>query len=326
MRTTPHPAPAAARRELPGNARRSAGARLLSAALLAAAAAGCSGTTAGGSAKPGPPPLGPVPSVTAPEQVSYPTDPYRVTPEQARLVLQAQDAVMAECMRGFGFTARPTIALGVDEAPVTRLTRSGLYGYFDVAGASTKGYDTFVRLPARQPGTDGPPPSAEELSALNGDDPATRQPVTRVGGRPVPPGGCAAKGREAFRGEEFPLGDAALPDGGPKIPAGDARLTDAYAAWSTCMKDRGFDYPDPMAALGDPRWHDSRAATPNEIATATADIACKLAHNTVGVLVALQSAYDKQYLEAKAAELAAYRQRKDDLLRRAAQVATRGRG
>ncbi|MFJ9693701.1 hypothetical protein [Kitasatospora sp. NPDC101183] len=222
-------------------------------------------------------------------------------------------------MRGFGFTARPTIAVGLDEAPVTRLTRSGVYGYFDIAKASAKGYDRFREMPPEPAGA--VPLSKDEQSALTGNDPTTHQPATSVGGKPVPPGGCNGKARETFKSDEFSIDDSALPDGGPKVPPSDPRLKAAYAAWSTCMKGKGFDYRDPVAAIGDPRWHDSRTATTAEIATATADIDCKLSNNTVGVVVAVQTAYDKKYIEANTAELAAYRQRTEDLLRRAGQAA-----
>ncbi|MBO1418529.1 hypothetical protein [Streptomyces sp. FH025] len=307
---------------------------LVTAALLS----GC--TARGGSDPAGPPALGAVPTITEASQVSLPTDPYLVTPAQNRLMVQARDAVTAECMRGFGFAGRPTVVLGAEEAQRGRQTRSTLYGYFDTDRAGALGYDLTVRFADQSAPADAQPPaSVAEQIALTGTDPATHQPVPALDGRPVPTGGCARKGLDALRDADgLSYGEGTLPDGGPKVPADDPRITAAYAAWSRCMKDEGYDYPDPVSAIADPKWHPpagtpaaatAQASTgpglgtgpgpgPEEIATATADLRCKLAENTVGTIVAVQTAYGKRYVETHAAQLADRRQRLDDLVHRAA--------
>ncbi|MBV2152681.1 hypothetical protein [Kitasatospora sp. SUK 42] len=303
---------------------------IASGVLVAALMSGC--TARDGSAPAGPPALGAVPTITEAGQVGLPTDPYLVTPAQNRLLVQARDAVTAECMRGFGFAGRPTTVLGEEEAERARRTRGTLYGYFDTDRAGARGYDLNVRFANQSaPADTRPPASAAEQIALSGIDPATRQAVPSLDGRPVPPGGCARQGLDAFHDADgLAYGEGAMPDGGPKVPADDPRITAAYAAWSRCMKDEGYDYPDPVAAISDPKWHppadnpataEARAAAgpaPEEIATATADLRCKLAGNTVGTIVAVQTAYGKRYVEAHAAQLADQRQRLDDLVRRAA--------
>ncbi|MFK0191113.1 hypothetical protein [Kitasatospora sp. NPDC090308] len=41
--------------------------------------------------------------------------------------------------------------------------------------------------------------------------------------------------------------------------------------WSPCTTEAGFDCPDPLAALSDPRWRRTPRPTPQELRTATAD-------------------------------------------------------
>jgi len=68
------------------------------------------------------------------------------------------------------------------------------------------------------------------------------------------------------------------------------------------MRDKGFDYPDPRAAVFDQQWQSSQAngsgVTPQEIATAVADMDCKVSTNLVGWAVAVQSAYDQAYIDS----------------------------
>lgn len=296
--------------------------RVLALVLGAAAlgVAGCGGS--GGQApRADPPALAAVPTVTEPGQVTFPTDAYLVTPEQIREIVRGQDAVAAQCMGEYGFAGRPTGLVGLDDMVGERTTRSLVYGYFDVAGAATKGYaNTAVQGPPEAQAGAGPM-SEQEQTALTGADPRTGQPVTTLAGKPLPKGGCLQRARDVLGGPVPNPTSGDLPDGGPKVPVSDPRLVEAFAKWSACMKEKGFDYKEPVNAIGDPAWRQqAQGPSPQEIATATADVACKVANNTVGVVVAVQTAYDKQYIEANATKLADYRKRIDDMLRKAAQL------
>jgi hypothetical protein len=208
--------------------------------------------------------------------------------------------------------------------PRYRLTRSYLYGFFDPSIAATKGYDA-VQPPAAAPTTGGTRMSNDEQTAMTGSDPTTHQPVDKVNGRPLPHGGCNQQGVDAIGGPPPNIDDRALPDGGPHIPVSDPRVTDAYAKWSDCMRGKGYAYKDPIAAISDQAWgQEPNGASAKQIATATADIQCKVANNTVGVIVAVEIAYDKQYVDSHAQALTAYRQHIDDDLAKAATVVGRG--
>ncbi|MFJ8040307.1 hypothetical protein ACIRBX_07320 [Kitasatospora sp. NPDC096147] len=295
--------------------------RVITAALAVLTAAGCSSSGADRPAEP-PPALGTVATITEPGQIALPIDDYLVTTAQVRQIVKAQDLLAAECLRGYGLTGRPTVLVGLEDMVAGRLTRSLVYGYFDVANAGSKGYAAVRNATPPPPGAPLDEATADRNHiALTGADPRTGQPVTTLDGKPVPAGGCQQKSREALGGATPNPDTGDLPEGGPKVPAGDPRLVDAFAKWSACMKEKGFEYKDPGAAIGDPAWQQQTAQpSPQEIATASADIACKLAHNTVGIAVAVQTAYAKRYVEANAAKLTAYKQRTDDMLRKAAEL------
>ncbi|MFJ5230093.1 hypothetical protein ACIQBJ_09360 [Kitasatospora sp. NPDC088391] len=297
-------------------------ARVLALALgvTALGLAGCGGPD-GHPPQAAPPALAAVPTVTEPGQVTFPTDAYLVTPEQIREIVRAQDAVAARCMGEYGFAGRPTGLVGLDDMVGERTTRSLVYGYFDVANAATKGYANTAPQRLPEDPTGAGPMSAQEQTALTGADPATGQPVTTLAGKPLPKGGCLQQARDVLGGPVPNPASGDLPDGGPKIPVSDPRLVEAFAKWSACMKEKGFDYKEPVNAIGDPAWQrQTQGPSPQEIATAGADVACKVANNTVGIVVAVQTAYDKQYIEANAAKLTDYRKRIDDMLRKAAQL------
>jgi hypothetical protein len=132
----------------------------------------------------------------------------------------------------------------------------------------------------------------------------------------------------------MPADSGQLPDGGPKVPPTDPRIVDANARWSDCMKSKGFSYASPWAAYFDPKWRSmprpgtlSRTHTPQEIATATADQDCKLSTNLMGIAVAVEAAYDKQYIDSHAAALSAFKLSLDDRLAKARRIiATGGAG
>ena len=88
----------------------------------------------------------------------------------------------------------------------------------------------------------------------------------------------------------------------------DDRLLAAFKLWSGCMARAGFSYSQPWAANDQGRWKDPRSRD-EQILTATADVACKHEVNLVGIWVAVESAYQRQLMQAHGNALADARQR-----------------
>jgi hypothetical protein len=98
------------------------------------------------------------------------------------------------------------------------------------------------------------------------------------------------------------------PDGGPTVPLTDSRIVAAQANWVNCMKEKGYNYNSLKDV--DAKYHGNmQKASSEEIAAANADIQCKIQTNLVGIGVAVQTAYDNQYIDAHRNELQAMKQK-----------------
>jgi hypothetical protein len=88
-----------------------------------------------------------------------------------------------------------------------------------------------------------------------------------------------------------------------------AKLPDvlrATAGWSRCMKAAGSDYPDPPAAIADPRWNlDSPTPSPEEIVVASNDVRCKGESRLVEVQARAETAIQQRAIAADPARFAA---------------------
>ncbi|MEV7777763.1 hypothetical protein [Kitasatospora sp. NPDC088351] len=299
-------------------------AALAGCAALAAVVTGCGSGDADRTAAP---PLGPVPVITEPGQITLPIDAYELTDAQRLQLARAVDAAVDQCMRGYGLRGRSNTPTAVT---VTGLpdpgprARDGLYGFFNPATGGRNGYESRTHTEPLMPDDDTPATEAEEL-ALTGAVRGGRPENAHVSNKAVPAGGCREEGRAAVDADDL-LRGSRLPDGGPQVPSNDPRITEAHATWSTCMQGKGYSYADPFAAMTDPKWRAGNPTVdtpigPDEIATATADLECKLTGNTVGVVTAVQAAYDRRYIDSHAQQLAARAQRLDEALRKAARLA-----
>ncbi|MFG2720896.1 hypothetical protein ACGFW5_21740 [Streptomyces sp. NPDC048416] len=287
--------------------------------------AGCSGRAS----RPPAPALGPIPTITSVDAIHVPIDAYIPTSAQFLALQKAADVVSARCMRGYGLPYHPPVMDGFDGFARQNKVRTALYGFFDLSTARGKGYDTELASPD---GTSGEVPyTPTEMGVLRGQS-ATGTTVATYKDKKVPAGGCRQQGIAAIGGPPVVPTAEALPEQGPVVPSDEPHMKAVNARWSACMRDKGFDYPDPWAAYTSPKWRSAAAGsslrqashTSEEIATATADVECKLSTNLVGVAVAVEIAYDRQYIEAHSAQLAQFQRALDDRLRTAARLTSTG--
>lgn len=268
----------------------------LIAAALVGALAGCS------SSIPQPPAIGPVTAVSAPDQIHRPIDRYTLSVADARILHRGAQIAIADCMKRFGFPPEPGPAADMTAAAQQVRSRSAVYGFFSPQTAAQNGYSIHQKLPA-EVGVPAPADQAEVDEGVLPDGTV----ATSYHGMPIPKGGCIHAGLAEVGGSPpLPLDISPLPDHGPRVPSTDPRLTAVDAAWSKCMSNRGYRYVTPVDAISDPKWRASQTTTPDEIATATADIECKQATNLVGIAVAIESAYDDQYIASHTDALRAY--------------------
>lgn len=256
------------------------------------------------------PPLGQIPTITSAAQISRPIDAYVPNVNDVKDYDKALEILVNKCMQPFGLQAPTAVNYGLDESATKDKTATKLYGYFDPTADTSKGYDR-VRFDDT--------PSSSSMSVAQqvefGTD-TSGQPVPAYNGKTIPQGGCHKIAQNELGGREPQPFVEALPGGGPTVPETDPRLKDANKQWSSCMARRGYKYTSPSSAFLDPRWIPAPGASPAEaaafkhssieVATAQADIACKTSTNYMGTMIALESAYDNQYIASNKGQLSQF--------------------
>ncbi|WP_331447672.1 hypothetical protein [Streptomyces xanthochromogenes] len=283
------------------------------AAVALLAAAGWSGSARPHDA----PTIGAIPKITNSAQIKpLPLDAYTLNQQQYLDTLNAQRVLARSCMTQYGIDWHGSDV--IDPAPVGQKldtlfliideNRAAQYGYHSPDDHSEDGKKT---------GT-GSDPTPVEKSVFTG---TYKGPD--INGHSVPKGGCnAVVEAELSKGGAAGVGvfDAANVMLGPyQQSKADSRVEDAFSAWSTCMKGKGYAYGTPNDAVNDPAWR-SPQPSPTELATARADVACKQQTNVVGIWWAVLTAYENQYIDQHAEELTKVKRQVDATLRNSATI------
>lgn len=190
---------------------------------------------------------------------TLPIEAYLPSDDEHQQITRARNALIDDCMQTAGFA---------DWQPAPELPKMGgktmtdwRYGIHDGALAKKRGYkpdaaeqaayDAVMHAGAVD-GTGGNEPEAKELA------------------------GCGSKAgaKISGNGEEFSQTAQDLGNEANIRAKQDPSVIAAFGAWSACMKQSGYSYKEPLDASDDPKFS-SQEPTALEIATATADIACR---------------------------------------------------
>ncbi|MFD8596335.1 hypothetical protein ACFV1L_15195 [Kitasatospora sp. NPDC059646] len=284
------------------------------------AAAACGGPSPAPAADAGTPSavpsVGQVPVLDSANDRPLPLDSYLLTPAQEALVIGTQQRLLAQCAARFGLTYTMPDAVPRDsDAPTTRV--DGRYGHQSARLMAVWGYHPEGGLRAGQnrwsAGVDTTLPGA--AAAMTGSDGSGSKfgPGGQVvNGQVVPDHGCAGEAMKALTGSlGGRLGNAQIAEDLKldtlRRSQDDPRTRAVFALWSACMKESGFDYPDPVAALTDPEWSRTPLPGEHELRVARADAECRHRHNVVGVWYAVDFAAQEQAVREHADALAAAR-------------------
>ncbi|MFF4186426.1 hypothetical protein ACFYZ9_24905 [Streptomyces sp. NPDC001691] len=289
----------------------------LTGAVALLAAAGCSGS----SQQPAQPKTDAVPRITEASQIKpLPLDAYTLNQQQYLDTLNAQRVLARRCMTQYGIDWHGSDV--VDPAPVGQKLDT-LFLIIDENRASRYGYHS----------PDDHSKNGGKSSAGNDPTPVEKSVFTgtykgpQINGHSVPKGGCSAVVEaELTKGGAPGVGifDAANVMLGPyQQSKSDSRVLDAFSAWSTCMKDKGYTYKTPDDAVNDPAWR-APQPTSTEIATARADVACKQRTNVVGTWWAVLTAYENKYIDEHAEDLTKVKRQVDATLRNSATILATG--
>jgi len=247
---------------------------------------------------------------------------------------RAQWVLAQQCAQRFGLTFSP---------PQPDLTPRGLWdrplGVESEVEARTWGYH-------QEPDDEVEENYSADLSAVLFGH-RDGQEVATFAGQAVPDGGCFGEARRKLADELPPADDEQyalkLATKAVAEADGDARLRKAYATWSRCMKDAGYDYASPREAMQDERFRpaagslvapapgkaaDDRGTPPPpsalEIATALADVGCKKESALLGVWVRVVTEYQQREVDDHAAALAELKAALEARYKRAAEIVNGG--
>lgn len=298
-------------------------------ALLVTAAA-C--TSSGQDRKGGsttPPTIGPVPSASTPVGLVLPLSHYELTGAQEVFVNKATTTLVNQCMRRFGFADFSLDGGGPVAGHGDQMARR--YGpVSDAKAAAAYGYHLTPDQAAGVGKSSGGPrqqfSQAENavLTGTAGNGPAAPNQTQGAGkagnGQAIPAGGCYGEANRAIGSED--KADTLVPQ---KLAftsysqsQNDSRTKEVVAAWSTCMKGKGYNLTGPVDAAK--AFNLEGPVTPTEIQQAVTDVACKQQVGLVGVWFSVESAYQQRLIEQNSQQLDAVRKLLDDKLRNAART------
>lgn len=252
---------------------------------------GCSGLLTQGE-----PELGAVPVIRGNEdlgQLRLPLDPYMDDLAFIDLTERAADVLAQRCMRRFGLEYPRYRPAKHPDRP-EHLRR---WGVADPAEVARNGYVPQEALDLEpEPETPSVSPDADAVAAGL---------VSEYHGLAVPDGGCFGEAADILAGEPALRiqSDAPLPrrlsNESYEHALNDSRVKEAFKGWRKCMQAAGFRYRMPTDASGDSAWNGplNERPTQQELATAKADIACRLEINLVGIMAAVDAAYQQRALE-----------------------------
>lgn len=275
---------------------------LVAATVSVAALSGCGSDDDGKDQAVPPPVLATVPVVDSPADIRLPIDSYYPSKQEDLTIQRARLGALKDCMadQGFGNYQPPPA-----EPQLAGPSRERLFGQIDPDDAAAFGYHGGP-APDEKSFEDerkASAPTAEEDRALTGLD-AVGEPIT--GG---PKGGCLREAERRIHAGADKLDLDLLEnidlEANSQAEA-DERLVKAFDAWSTCMTTKGYEYATPWEANDDPKWS-GPAATKEEIAVATADVACKQQTKLPGLWLGLMSAYQDRLIEKNALALAEWK-------------------
>ncbi|MCX2948438.1 hypothetical protein [Lentzea sp. NEAU-D7] len=260
------------------------------------------------------PPLGALPVINVDADVTFPLDGYLISPESRAAVRKSQDLLVQKCLRRFGFE------MELPEREPEHV-RSRVIGVVDDAEVSKHGYSDPETLASVR--------KAEELRKQQKPWPQDMVAVLDGKGAKkegVPSGGCmgesqrvlgiSVKSQEKAGDENFVIG---LSRDSTTFAEADSRLKDAWGKWSACMKQAGYDYADPWGPNSEKKFGGDDAS-PEEIATARADVACRKKHDVNAIWVAVRTAYQHRLIVDNAELLTKHQTRVDEQVRKAKEI------
>ncbi|MER5362876.1 hypothetical protein [Streptomyces sp. NPDC002785] len=251
-----------------------------------------------------------------------PVEKYLFSRSDIEKIDQARFILVNKCLRRFKVSNTLT-SPGPPPGPATLTERR--YGLADKEVAENDGYhfretSKYRSLAAQIAPLDaGKKKELERL--LSGGSASDERGTFRVNGMKIPADGCIGEATEKISGSP---GDPARQLNFRSFAAAkaDSRVKRAFTDWSACLKEEGYTYPDPLAAMSDPRFQDASPAR-DERKTAVADVACKRRTHLIDVWFDVETAEQEKLIAEEQASFTAALELKKKQLATAAAILTK---
>ncbi|MFD5200647.1 hypothetical protein ACFWM7_10945 [Streptomyces sp. NPDC058375] len=252
----------------------------------------------------------------APQSWVLPIQAYLPTDQEQAQLSQAKKILVSDCMKEFGFNWTP--APDLPRIGPKTLT-DWRYGIHEMALAKERGYKPDAKEQevydeaVKRGAVDGATADGPETKALNGG-------IDEVEGKKVPKDGCVGSANREIDVETLQARTAlGLANAAFLEAKEDSGVVKAFASWSACMKRSGYDYKQPLDASDDTKFQ-APEVSPEEVATATADITCRQKTDVAWIWFQAEAALQKSAIDAHAEELSAEGKRIDAAVRNASKI------
>jgi hypothetical protein len=261
--------------------------------------AGVTMLTAAAAAATAEPTVDSIPSITDWRDISLPLDAYVQDFAERQTVLRAEYVLTKSCVEQFGFqfTAPAWDKSPADVPNGGQPAHYRLYGLLDDDHAKQMGYHSYGENPASEAAY-----AAKKLSDDYYNVVAAKFGGGVFDGKTIPDGGCLGAAQREVEGTTDLSMPLQLAFDAWTASNSDSRVVAAFAKWSKCMADSGYDYSSPTEANNDPKWSGDKASA-EEIAVAVADVNCKKTTNLVGIRIAVDAAYQRETISQRGVEL-----------------------
>ncbi|WP_408649622.1 hypothetical protein [Kitasatospora sp. CMC57] len=254
------------------------------------------------------------PALPTAAELHLPVETYLFSDADSVKLARAGAVLRRKCLQRFGLD-QATPPAGQSTGPRTFMERR--YGVTDLAEVTANGYHLGDRDPRTHPVVK-PTFSAEQQKALTGQT-GPGDTELRVNGVPVPPGGCYDEAKKELAGTEK-LGSSEVAQQADfqtfKASLSAPQVKRAFDAWSSCMKGKGYSYPNPLDAISDRRFQGDSPTQP-ERDVATADVVCKQQVNLVHTWFAAETTLQNELIARQQADFTAALKAKTEQLAKA---------
>ncbi|MER7705271.1 hypothetical protein ABTX81_20560 [Kitasatospora sp. NPDC097605] len=220
-----------------------------------------------------------------------PVQKYMFSQHEVFEISKAQWVMLNSCLERY--STPPVDFRGSDPAEGDSYRMSRRYGPVVRADVEKRGYhvpDSWTGAKSQDPGA---PLTEKQNAVMYGSGSAPKG---------VPPGGCVGEAARRIAGGGDVVGKSSVAGSinidSFNLSKSDPRIVAGFTKWSACMKGKGFDYSNPLDAVGDAAWSTPEPSA-QEFLVAQADLECKSSTGLTETWVQVESEFQESEIQSR---------------------------